>query len=416
MRVMMVLLGLLLASTPGRGAAPWPQFRGPDGQGHSANVGLPIVFGESANLAWKTPLPGQGWSSPVGNGEMLWLTTAVDTPTKGKSLRALGIDVTTGRVRSDVEVFAVQRLLNVNAKNTHASPTPVLDGKRLYVLFGSYGAACLDTDTGKVLWRNEEQKCDHQEGPGSSPVLHGDRLIFHCDGRDVQYVVALDKATGKVVWKTARSGKMADVGDMRKAFATPLIVNVNGDDVLISPGAFHVWAYDPRTGKELWRLTTAPGFSTVPRPVFGHGLVYLSTGYFTPHLLAIRPDGRGDVTATHVTWRHAKRVPANASPLLIGEELYLISDNGFMTCLNARTGAEIWVQRLGGSFSSSPIAVEGRIYVGSEEGKVHVLQAGQVFKPLATNQLAGRLMASPAVLGKALYLRTDQALYRFEKK
>lgn len=343
------------------------------------------------------------------------MTTALDTAPKGKSLRALGVDAKTGRLMHNVEVFNVQRLLHVNAKNTHASPTPVLDGNRLFVHFGSYGTACLDADTGKALWRNDELRCDHQEGPGSSPIVHENLLILNFDGRDVQYVAALDKLTGQIAWKTARSGKMSDNGDMRKAFCTPLIVKSQGRDVLVSPGAHHVWAYDPRTGKELWSVGTAPGFSTVPRPVFGHGLVYLSTGYFNPNLLAIRLDGSGDVTATHIAWKHTKRVPANSSPLLVGDELYFVADNGFATCLDARTGEEIWVQRLSGAFSSSPLAAEGRIYIGSEDGKVFVFQSGRTFKLLATNELPGRVMASPAVLGKALFIRTDSAIYRFEK-
>lgn len=416
MRATNVVLCVFLSVAATRAEPSWPQFRGPDGQGRSTAVGLPISFGEANSLTWKTSLPGLGWSSPVGHGRMLWMTTAVDNTTGGKSLRVLGIETKSGQIRRDVEVFTVQRLLNVNAKNTHASPTPVLDGNRLFVHFGSYGTACVDTESAKVVWRNVDQQCDHQEGPGSSPVLHEDRLIFHCDGRDVQFVVALDKRTGQVVWKTSRSGKMAESSDMRKAFSTPLIIKVDGRDVLVSPGAFHVWGYDPRTGAELWRVTTAPGFSTVPRPVFGNGLVYLSTGYFTPNLLAIRPDGKGDIKSTHVVWKHSKRVPANASPLLLEDEPYFVSDNGFVTCLDARTGAEIWVHRLGGSFSASPIAADHRLYFSSEEGKVLVLQAGRVFKLLATNQLDGRLMASPAVVDKALYLRTDRALYRFEKR
>jgi len=324
--------------------------------------------------------------------------------------------VKTGRILHDDEAFHTQRSLPVNARNSHASPTPVLDGERVYVHFGGYGTACLDAATAKVLWRDAEHPCDHSEGPGSSPVLYDNLLIFHCDGIDVQYVVALDKLTGRVEWKTDQSGKMSDAPQERKAFCTPLVVRVAGRDVLVSPGAFHVWAYDPRTGKELWRVRTAPYFSTVPRPVFGHGLVYLSPGYFRPNFLAIRPDGMGDVTETHVAWKYPKRVPTNPSPLLVGEELYLCADNGFATCLDAWTGKEVWVQRLAGNFWSSPLYVDGRICIGSEEGKVYVLQPGRQYKLLAANEVKGRVMASPAVVDGALFLRTDQALYRFEKR
>jgi outer membrane protein assembly factor BamB len=228
--------------------------------------------------------------------------------------------------------------------------------------------------------------------------------------------VALDKITGRIAWKTDRSGKMSNEPQERKAFCTPLVVRMADRDVLVSPGAFHVWAYDPRTGKELWRVRTAPYFSTVPRPVFGHGLVYLSPGYFRPPLLAVRPDGTGDVTESHVAWRYTGRVPTNPSPLLVGDELYLFADTGFATCLDARTGKELWAQRLRGNFWSSPLSVDGKIYVGSEEGKVYVLQPGRQYKLLATNQLKGRILASPAVVDGALYIRTDEALYRFEQR
>ena len=395
--------------------ATWPQFRGPEGQGHARGVGLPIKFSETENVVWKTPLPGQGWSSPVSDGQVLWMTTALDAA-PGQSLRALCVDVATGKLLRDVEVFHASQALTLNNKNSHASPTPVLDGDRLYVHFGSYGTACLNSKTGQVVWRDTEQHCDHKEGPGSSPVLYENLLIVHFDGMDVQYVVAFDKDSGRVAWKTDRSGKIAENPEQRKAYGTPLVVPVGGRDVLVSPGAFHVWGYDPRTGRELWNITTEPGFSTVPRPVFGNGLVYLSTGYMRPALWAIRPNGHGNVTDSHVVWKFPKQAPANPSPLLVGEQLYMFADKGVATCLDARKGEEIWTQRIGGNFSSSPLLADGRIYIGSEEGLVHVLQPGREYKSLAINELDGRIMASPAVLGHALYLRTDKALYRFEKK
>jgi outer membrane protein assembly factor BamB len=410
------LLSMIAANTVAQAGLPWPQFRGPEGQGRADAIDIPLTFGEKENLAWKTPLPGKGWSSPVCDGRLIWMTTALDAKPAGKSLHALGVDLKTGRLVHDIKVFQAKRSLPINTNNSHASPTPVLDGQRVYVHFGSYGTACLDAHTGQVLWRNTEQQCDHSEGPGSSPVLYDDLLIFPCDGIDVQFVVALDKLKGQVVWKTNRSGKMSGAPQERKAFCTPLVVKTAaGRNILVSPGAFHVWAYEPRTGKEIWRVTTAPCFSTVPRPVAGHGLVYLSTGYFRLSMLALRPDGSGDVTASHQAWKYSKRVPANPSPLLVGAELYMFSDNGFVTCLDALTGAEVWSQRLGGTFWSSPLSVDGRIYIGSEEGKIYVLQPGREYKLLAVNQLDGRLMASPAVADNALFFRTDKGLYRFQK-
>jgi outer membrane protein assembly factor BamB len=407
---------LVLASlAPGTGG-DWPDFRGPDSQGHADGTGIPLTFGEKENLRWKTMLPGRGWSSPVSDGRLVWVTTALDAPPAGKSLRALAVDVQTGQVRHDVEVFRVDKPLAADRKNSHASPSPLLDGPRVYVHFGSYGTACLDTHDSKVIWRSTEHRCDHQVGPGGSPVLYEDLLIVPCDGTDVQFVAALDKLSGRTVWKTTRTGRMSDLPSERKSFCTPLVVKVAGRDLLISPGAFHIWAYEPRTGKEVWRLTIAPGFSTVPRPVYGHGLLYLCTGYWRPGLLAVRPDGTGDITATHVAWKFGKRVPTTPSPLLVGEELYLFADDGFATCLDARTGMEVWVQRLGGKFWSSPVLVEGRIFIANEDGKVFVLQPGRQYKQLAVNELEGQLMASPAVVSGALFLRTDQALYCFAKR
>ena len=309
-----------------------------------------------------------------------------------------------------------RRALPLNAKNSHASPTPVLDGERVYVHFGSYGTACLDAATAKLIWPTTEHRCNHSEGPGSSPVLFDNLLIFHCDGIDVQYVVALDKLTGRVAWKTTRSGKMSDQPQERKAFCTPLVVKLADHDVLVSPGAFHVWGYEPRTGKELWRVRTAPFFSTVPHRCSDMAWSTSALATIARTCWRLRPDGTGDVTETHVDWKYPRRVPTNPSPLLVGDRLYLFADSGFATCLNARTGQEVWTQRLGGSLWSSPVHVAGRIYVGSEEGKIYVLQPGRQYKLLATNEIKGRIMASPAVVDGALFFRTEQALYRFESR
>jgi outer membrane protein assembly factor BamB len=391
----------------------WPQFRGPDGQGHASASGLPTEWSEQKNIVWRTPIPGEGWSSPVIFGDQIWMTTAEGN--EEKSLRAVCVDRETGKLLRNVEVFSLAEPGTVNAKNTFASPTPVIEAGRLYVHFGTFGTACLSTETGKLLWTNRDLKLDHKEGPGSSPILYGDLLIFNCDGMDVQYVVALDKHSGRVVWKTDRSGPTAENPDLRKAYSTPLVITVDGQDQLISTGADRVIAYEPATGKEIW-VVYYKGYSNVPRPVFGDGRLIISTGFTKPQLWAIRPQGRGDLTETNVLWRFLKQVPANPSPLLVGDEVYMVSDRGVATCIDAKTGEACWTERLGGNYSASPMFADGRVFIFSEDGKTFVLEPGRKYHVLATNQLDGRIMASPAMLGRTIYLRTDKYLYRIEKK
>lgn len=385
-------------------AENWTEFRGPTGQGHSREFGLPVVWSETENVAWKVPIPGRGWSSPVLAGEQIWLTTALDN---GRSLRALCLDRETGRLVHDVEVFQLPDPGPVHQKNSHASPTPVLDGDRIYLHFGAHGTACL-TRSGKVVWKTQDLKYYHRHGPGGSPVVYGDLLILSCDGYDIQFVVALDKHTGKVRWKSPRRGY--------QAYTTPLTIQVQGKDQLVSPGAHRAVAYEPLTGKEIWSVRYGEGFSNVPRPVYGHGLVFICSGFDQAVLLAVRPDGQGDVTESHVAWSLKRAVPLTPSPLLVGDELYLVSDIGIATCLDAKTGKAHWQQRLGGNHSASPILADGRIYFLSEEGESVVIEPGKEFKKLATNHLDGQTLASMAVSGKAIYVRSASHLYRLQQQ
>ncbi len=389
----------------------WPQFRGPDGQGHSDSSGLPVTWSETDHVTWKTEIPGEGWSSPVIQGDLIWMTTATEG---GKSLRAVCVDRQSGRLLHDVEVFHREKPIEKHATNSYASPTPIIDGDRLYVHFGTMGTACLDARSAATLWQSQELQWDHEVGPGSSPALFENLLLFNCDGTDVQYGAALDKRTGALCWKTNRSGVINKPPDRKKAFVTPLVIGEKGNEQVIMVGAEWVYSYDPRTGREIWNVKH-PGFSVAPRPVFGHGLVYVSSGYILPQLLAIRPDGTGDVAATHVVWKNDKSAPARPSPLLVGDELYLISEAGIATCLDARTGKQHWRQRLGGNFSASPLSADGRIYCCDEEGRTFVIAPETKYRQLALNKLDGRFMASPAVSGRALFLRTDTHLYRIEE-
>jgi outer membrane protein assembly factor BamB len=404
---------LLLAGLLGRSgvAADWPQFRGPDGQGHSSARGLPLRWSEKENARWKTAIPGLGWSSPVIGDGQVWLTTATD---QGHSLRAVCIDAESGRLLRDVEVFRVKSPPAINPKNSYASPTSVLDEGRLYVHFGSLGTACLETSSGKILWANQELRLDHKEGAGSSPILCGELLIINCDGLDVQYVAALEKKTGRLAWKVKRTGAHNPNPDFRKAYSTPLLIRVSGKEQMVSVGADRTSAYDPATGKEIWWVDYK-GFSNTPRPVFGQGLVFLCTGYLRPEVWAVRPGGKGDVTKTHVVWREAKQAPANPSPLLVDDILYTVNDAGILTARSAKTGKLLWSERLDGPVSASPLYADGRLYSFDEDGKTSVLRPGPKFELLARNSLDGRILASPAAVGRALYLRTDGHLYRIEE-
>lgn len=411
MRTLISLSLLLLSAHCCAAGEDWPQFRGPDGQGHSSARGLPITWSETQNITWKTPIPGRGWSSPVVQGDQIWLTTALDD---GKSLRAVCVAAQSGKVVHDIEVFRLAPPPPaVNSKNSYASPTPVVEKDRVWVYYGTFGTACLDTSSGEVLWRNEKLKLDHQVGPGSSPIVWGDLLIVNCDGTDVQFIAALDKRTGQVAWKCDRTGATNPSTDSRKAFSTPLVVDVAGRPQIISIGAERAYAYDPVDGRELWWVNI-PGFSNVPRPISANGLVYICTGYMKPQLWAIRPDGSGDVAATHIAWRAENQAPANPSPVLVGDQLFMVSDQGVGTCLNARSGKELSKARLGGNFSASPVAADGHLYFFSESGEGIVATADMNMKILARNHLESRIQASPAIVDRALLVRTETHLYRIE--
>ena len=408
-RALALQLAITFVASATLTAQDWPQFRGPAGQGHSSERGVPLEWSEAKNILWKTPVSGEGWSSPVVAGGRVWLTAAVPEQSTRRpspqSLRVYAFDVETGRQLVDVEVFRLPNPRYTHPKTNVATPTPIVSDDRVYVHFGADGTAALTVE-GEVLWR-ASLPFESQHGASGSPVLHGELLIISCDGNPAEaYVVALDARTGRERWRTQRR-RPRD-----QAYTTPLVIRVGDQDQVVSVGAYRATAYDPATGDELWRVGYASGFSNVPRPVYGHGLVFIVTGFNAPTIIAVRPDGSGDVTRTHVAWTLRRGAPFTPSPILVGDELYVVSDTGILTIVDARTGTVHTQQRLGGNHSASPVFADGRIYFQSEEGITTVIAPGTELRRLAVNQLDGRTLASIAVSNGSVFIRTDTHLYR----
>lgn len=393
-------------------AGNWPEFRGPSADGHAEASGLPVQWSETENVHWKTPIHDKGWSSPVVWDDQIWLTTA---RADGKQLFAVCLDRKSGKILKDIKVFDVEKPAFCHPFNSYASSTPVIEKGRLYAHFGANGTACIDTATGQVLWERRDLNCDHFRGAGSSPILYGKLLIVAFDGVDVQYVVALDKESGKTVWKKDRAIDYppSKDGDDRKAYATAAVIDVDGKPQLVIPAAYATIAYEPATGKELWRVKHS-AMNSGCRPILGHNLIFLTLGY-KPELQAIRIGGSGDITNSHVAWKETRAAAQRPSILLIGDLIFMISDSGIASCLEAKTGKQLWQERLGGEFSASPIYADGHIYCADQSGTIHVLEPGPTFKKLASNKLADGCMASPAALGKSLLVRTKTHLYCIEK-
>jgi outer membrane protein assembly factor BamB len=416
MRILVVVLATLSLSLAATGGDSWPQFRGPHCDGRSDATKLPLTWSETENVVWKTPIHDRGWSSPVVWGDQVWLTTAT---AKGNEMFALCLDRSTGRVVHDLKIFEVANPdpLN-NPANTYASPTPAIEEGRVYIHFGSYGTTCLDTKTGRELWTRRDLKCNHWRGPASSPILYKNLLILTFDGYDLQYLTALDKMTGKTVWKTDRNfdyTSIRDNGDNKKAYSTPAVITINGKPQLVSAAAVGSAAYDPLTGTELWKVYHG-GMNTAATPLSADGKVFLCTSDGGLQLVAVRPDGRGDVTDTHIAWTLNKNVPNRSSPVVMNDRLYMANGQGLLTCVDVKTGKPAWQERLGGAFWASPIAAAGRLYFFNDSGTTFVGEGGMSWKKLAENKLDEGCMASPAVAGESLFIRTKTHLYRIEER
>ena len=427
---------LLPVSGPAAPARHWNQFRGPDGDGIARASKPPQSWSEDKNVAWKKPIHGRGWASPVLWEDQVWIATATED---GRKLSAVCVDARSGKILVDRHLFDVEKPQFCHKFNSYASPTPVIEAGRAYVTFGSPGTACLDAETGRVLWERRDLECNHYRAAGSSPILHQNLLITHFDGSDHQYLVALDKLTGKTVWRVTRSidfkdlgpdGKPEIEGDLRKAFATPHVAVIDGVPTLLSQGAKAFYAYLPSTGEELWRIEERQNHSASTRPVYDASLnlVFAPSGFSSGQLLAMRPGKKGDVLDANtdsgspegrqlkIAWKSKRSIPKKPSLIVHEGLVYAIEDGGVATCFDARTGETVWNERVGGNYSASPLLADGRLYFLSEEGKTTVLAAGREYKKLAENTLGDGFMASPAVHGDALILRSRTHLYRVETR
>jgi outer membrane protein assembly factor BamB len=405
---LLLTMALALLATP-LFAQNWPQFGGPTQDGVSPSKNLPTEWSETKNVKWKTPIHGQGWSCPVIWGDQIWLTTAT---LDGKQMSVLCVDAATGKIIHDKVIFENEKLDFKHEFNSFASCTPALEEGRVYVHFGSYGTACLDAKTAEVIWQRRDLPCNHWRGPGSSPIIHDGKVIINFDGYDHQYIVALDKATGETIWKSERTHDYGtDDGDQMKAYSTPMVIDVDGAEQLISIAAKAALAYDPKTGKEIWRVRFYEHSSCI-RPHWWKGLLLINTGFSKAQILAIDPRGQGDITDTHVRWKLDKSVPNMPSTVIVNDLLYMVHDAGVAQCVDPQDGSVVWSKRLGGKYVASALASGENVYFFSQEGVTTVIRAGRQYEEIAVNQLDDGFMSSAASVGDDLILRTKTHLYR----
>jgi len=398
-------------------ARNWTHFRGSRLNGISEEPSFPLRWDDSTNIGWKTEIIGKGWSSPVVYGNQIWCTTATGD---GKEMYAVCIDFNTGRILNTLKVFEPDTVFRKHAINSYATPTPCIEEGFVYVHFGRYGTACIDTDKGRILWKRNDLQCNHVQGPGSSPVLYKNLLILHFEGIDVRYLVALDKKTGETVWMTERpAGPYESMEPIsKKAYITPIVIRVNGNDLLISNGAAVCIAYDPGTGKEVWRIERGAE-STIAMPVESGGLLYFYNGYMVSpegrrycELLAVDPDGEGDISGSNIRWSMESPPLQLATPVIRNGLLYTIDSEGTLMCLDALTGETIWSEKLKGNYNSSPVWAAGNIYFSSTRGETMVIREGRTLDVVSENTLEGEIWATPAFIDGSILLRTSRFLYR----
>ncbi|CAN5516012.1 PQQ-binding-like beta-propeller repeat protein [soil metagenome] len=403
----LLLLSLVIAADT---TTNWPQFRGPNGDGTALTSTLPTTWSEKENVKWKTAIHTKdfrGWASPVIWGDQIWLT---DARNDGKEFYAVCLDKATGKVVHDLKLLTEEKPAFCHAFNSYASPTPAIEAGRVYCHFGSHGTVCLDTAMGKPVWERKDLKCDHWRGPGSSPILYQDLLILCFDGHDVQFVIALNKSTGETVWKQDRNIKYKNPdGDYHKAYGTPSVITVKGQEQLIAPSAENTIAYEPKTGKELWRIAT-DGMNQSIKPILANDLIFLSAGHKS-ELLAVKAGKTGLLTPGDIVWSMKKEAPVRPSILVLKDRVYMANDKGIANCLDVKTGKNLWKERFDSEFSASPVSDGKNVYFCNQDGKTFVIAASDDYTVVATNKLDAGCMASPAVSGNELFLRTKTHLY-----
>ncbi|HAH22596.1 MAG TPA: quinonprotein alcohol dehydrogenase [Prolixibacteraceae bacterium] len=400
-----------------QGQENWTHLRGSKLDGHSISTNAPVSWSETNHILWKTEIRGVAWSSPIVFGDQVWTSSAT---LNGEELFAVCTDFNSGKILKEVMLFKPDSLQHIHPTNSYATSTPCIEEGYVYMHFGTYGTACVDTRTYEIIWTRTDLNCDHMQGAASSPVIYKNLLILHIEGTDVQYLIALDKHTGKTIWKTNRPREFYDKIEpvYRKAFCTPIVVPVNGKDQLISNGSQLCIAYEPETGKEIWQVFYGDD-STVSMPLSWGGLVFVNSGWMFPkggafycRLLAVDPTGTGDVTKTHVPWETGEDVPQISTPVIVDSLIYMVHERGDLTCLNARDGKVIWKTKLKDQFNASALYASGNIYLFSVKGKSYVIKPGLTFQLIAENQLDGMIKATPAIVRDNVILRTDKFLYR----
>ncbi|MEM9283704.1 MAG: PQQ-binding-like beta-propeller repeat protein [Verrucomicrobiota bacterium] len=400
--------------------AQWPEFRGPSRDGTVNSTALPIEWSEEKNIVWKTPLHGLGHSTPVIEDGKIWLTTATED---GRRMSVLCLDDDTGEVLLDrVYITNDNPEPLSNPVNTYASCSAAVEDGRVYIHFGSYGTFCLDTDTFEKLWQRRDIRCSHWRGPASSVALWSNKIILTLEGADQQYFLALDKETGDTLWRRDRStnyndetdGIPANSGDMRKGFSTPIFVPVGNTIQMISNGGKASWAYDVETGDEIWSITYDT-HSPSSRPIYNSetSLVYLNSGLGKPEIWAVKldPEAQGDVSESHVAWKIFQRTPKYSSPV-IANGLLFMANQGIVSALDAASGEVAWADRAGGEYSASLLATPELVYFFDQDGLCTVIKASREMEIISENHLAEGMMASPAVSGDALIIRTRSHLYK----
>jgi outer membrane protein assembly factor BamB len=398
-------------------AAEWPDWRGPTADGRSDATGLPLEWSETENVVWKTAIHDLGHSTPVVWGDQIWMTTATED---GSVQYAVCADLNSGEIVYDIELFKNEKPQRLHPNNSYATPSAAIEEGRVYVHFGTFGTAAIDSATGEVLWRRTDLNCDHMQGPVSSPILYEDLIILDLEGVDKQFMAALDKQTGETVWLYHRPEDLYDgtqAGYLLKSYHTPVLVEVEGEIQLESNGGLLATGHDPRTGEELWRILYRDD-NPISRIVTGNGLLFINSGGNPggSELFAVREGGEGDITESHVVWKMTKDVCHESSPVLVDGLLYTMSDRGTLICMEAATGEQVWVQELDGKYGASLLAADGRIYLSNKKGMTTVIAPGRAFNALAVNQLDGELWTSPAVAANSLLLRTKTHLYRIQYK